>query len=419
LEVERPNPDDLSWERRDVEWEQRRLTTIQAALLLTLIYNLNGSDKIGWRYTLRAIELAKEIQLLEPPPENHSREMLCVRAYTAWGLFYWQRYDAATVYSKQVRAATDTSCSLGAFHYVQQPPVTEPPKIPLPDPLEQPKWYGELWVRYPLSQSLFPTYHGLLFKAKADFWTIINEISSLTFSPHRATSKLTVSEIFQFYQRLKAWLHNLPEPLSPAKIVLPHQLKMHMHYHHMIIDLVTPILDYAGTGSPGLSPTFTPRDIYVEAVINFETCMRIYYLRHGFEATDSFLLHFLGLLNHINMNAIETSIGSSFLESRRSTLLLLTKGIHEQSLVHFVARAILRLQVSLMRPEDVDLLGRFVEIETDKVIYGPLEQAVHTNWPLYEVGFDAKAEQRKQGRMLANSLASLSLEPRTPTQPQT
>ena len=320
-----------------------------------------------------------------------------------------------TCHNNVVRGVfTDNDCSLGAYHYLQPPPVSNPPKTPLPDPSEQPQWYGELWVRYPLSQSLLPTYHGLLFKAKADFWSIINELSLLTFTSHGSTSKLTVGEIFQFYGRLKGWLHNLPEPLTPKKIVLPHQLKMHMHYHHMLIDLVTPVLDY--TGAPGVPLAFTPRDIYVEAVIHFETVMRLYYLRHGFEATDSFLLHFLGLLNYINMTAIETSMGSSFLEPRRSTLLLLTKGIHDQSRIHFVARAILRLQVSLMRLEDVELLKQFVEIETDKVIYGPLEQAVHTNWPMYEIGLEAKAEQARQGRTLATSLASLTLETPTPTQ---
>ncbi len=96
LEVERPfrNPDDPSWERRDTEWEQTRLTTIQTALILNIIHNLNGSDKIGWRYTLKAIELADEIQLFGPPPKRYGREMLCVRAYTAWELFCWQRYVA-------------------------------------------------------------------------------------------------------------------------------------------------------------------------------------------------------------------------------------------------------------------------------------------------------------------------------------
>ncbi|KAK3899213.1 hypothetical protein C8A05DRAFT_46654 [Staphylotrichum tortipilum] len=408
-EEERPfkHPNDLDWERKNREWEQGRLTTIQAAQLLNLVYNLNGSDKIGWRYTLRAIEMAHEIQLMRPPQDRHTPEMQCVRAYTAWGLFCWQ--------------------SLGCYHYLKPPPLIEPPDIPLPDPLQQPQWYGELWVRYPLNQSRLSTCHGLLFKAKADFWTIINELASFTFSPNGSPSKLAVNHVSKFYYKLKAWMHDLPEPLTPKKIVFPQQLKLHMHYHHMLIDLVTPFIDYPSRAGSAQ----TPREIHTQAVTHFETLMRLYYLRHGFEATDSFLLHFLGLLNYMTMTAIESSAASeqpsagkaatsssssstttpSLLEARRSSLLLLTKGIHDQSRVHFVARAILRMQVCSMRPEDVELLRQFVEIETDRLIYGPLEQAVHTDWPVYEVGLEAKAEQRRQGRMLASRLASLELEP--------
>ncbi|KAK4128133.1 hypothetical protein N657DRAFT_564260 [Parathielavia appendiculata] len=391
-ERERPfrNPANPSWERRDREWELSRLTTIQAAALLTLAYNLNGSDKIGWRFTQRAIEMADEIQLLGPPLEHHDRDTQCARAYTAWGLFCWQ--------------------SLSSYHYAKPPPLKESPKVPLPDPSNEPQWYGELWLKYPLSHTPLPTYHGFLFKAKADFWTIINEVSMLTFSHHRSPSKLSVNQTLLFYNRLTAWLHNLPEALTAKKIVLPQQLKMHMHYQNVLIDIMTPILDYT-CGSACAQLIQTPRDIYTEAVIHFETLLRLYYLRHGFEATDTFLLHFLAFLNHMTMNAIETSTGSSYLEARRSTLLLLTKGMHDQSRACFVARAILRLQVSAMRPEDVCLVKQFLEIEeADQFMSGPLEQAVLTDWPVYEVGLEARGEQRRRGRTLASSLASLSLE---------
>lgn len=270
-------------------------------------------------------------------------------------------------------------------------------------------------MRYPLTQSPVPTHHGLLFKAKADFWTIVNEFSLLTFSHHRSPSKLSVNQVFAFYNRLRAWLHGLPEPLTPKNVVLPAQLKLHMQYNHILIDLFTPILCY--TGSDGVQLAKTPHDIYSEAITHLETLLRLYYLRHGFEAFDSFLLHYLGFLNHITMSAVDKSTGSSFLESRRSTLLLLTKGIHDQSRIVFVATAILRLQVRLLRPEDVELLKRFVEIETDEIISRPLEQAVHTDWPVYEVGLEAKADLFKQGRTLASSLASLSLESSTTPSP--
>ncbi|KAK4101616.1 hypothetical protein N658DRAFT_558748 [Parathielavia hyrcaniae] len=391
-ERDRPfkNPADPSWERRDREWELSRLTTIQAAALLTLAYNLNGSDKIGWRFTQTAIEMADEIQLLGPLLEHHDGEVQCARTYTAWGLFFWQ--------------------SLSSYHYAKPPPLKTPPQVPLPDPLSEPQWYGELWLKYPLSQTRLPTYHGLLFKAKADFWTILNEVSSLTFSHHGSPSTLPVNKTLLFYNKLTAWLHNLPEPLTPKKIVLPQHLKLHMHYHNVLIDIMTPILDHS-CGSACAQLIQTPQDIYTEAVIHLETIVRLYYLRHGFEATDSFLLHFLAFLNHMTMNAIETSTGSSYLEARRSTLLLLTKGMHDQSRACFVARAILRLQVSAMRPEDVGLVRRFLEIEeADQVsLCGPLEQAMVTDWPVYEVGLEARDELRRRGRTLASSLASLSI----------
>lgn len=93
-ELERPVslPNDPHGERRLREWEERRLTTIQAGLLLNVLYLFNGSDKIGWRYSLRAIEMAHEINLFAPTPPEMDREMRNVREYTAWVVFMWQRY---------------------------------------------------------------------------------------------------------------------------------------------------------------------------------------------------------------------------------------------------------------------------------------------------------------------------------------
>lgn len=247
-----------------------------------------------------------------------------------------------------------------------------------------------------------------MFKAKADFWVIVNDFMLLAFFDRRAPSKLSVCQIYAFYNRMRAWIDGLPASLTPKKIVLPHQLKLHMHYHLILIDLFRPILSY--TAYDGVQRTKMPRDIYSEAATHLETLIRLYYLRHGFEALDCFLIHFLGTLSHMTMDAVASSTDCSLLESRRSTLLLLTKGMHDQSRSFFVAKAVFRLQVSLMRPQDVDLLKRFVEIGADELIYGPLEHVVRSDWPVYEVGLEAKAEHFRQGKSLASSLASLSLQ---------
>lgn len=312
-------------------------------------------------------------------------------------------------------ALADGHCSLQSYHYLKPPCIKEPPKTPLPDPMEQPQWYGELWVMYPLNQSPLPTYHGLLFKAKADYWTIITEFLLLSLSRPRATARLPVHKILGFYNRLRAWLHGLPEPLTPKKIVLPHQLKLHMHYYIIMIDLFSPSMDH--DGSDGARLGRMPHDVYFESVTRLETLLRLYYLRHGFEAFDSFLIHFLGTLNHLSMNAIESNADHAYLEPHRSTVVLITKGIYDQGQCHFTARAVLRLQVSLMRPEDVELLRRHVEMEEEQLMYGPLEQAVCSDWPVYEIGLEAKAEQWRKGKKFSSSLASLSLGPNTSPAP--
>jgi len=60
--------------------------------MLAVIYALNGSDKVGWRYTLRAVEMAYEIDLFQPRPDMEIQAQ-CVWDYTAWAVFIWQRYE--------------------------------------------------------------------------------------------------------------------------------------------------------------------------------------------------------------------------------------------------------------------------------------------------------------------------------------
>ena len=66
------------------------LTTLQAALLIGLLFDLCGMDKIGWTYALQAIAMAHDLKLFEPSTNIKSNRMRHSRDFTAWGLFYWQ-----------------------------------------------------------------------------------------------------------------------------------------------------------------------------------------------------------------------------------------------------------------------------------------------------------------------------------------
>ncbi|KAA8632821.1 hypothetical protein SMACR_02850 [Sordaria macrospora] len=395
-ELERPIPmlNDPHGERRLREWEERRLTTIQAGLLLNVLYLFNGSDKIGWRYSLRAIDMAHEINLFGAAQPEMDREMRNVREFTAWIVFTWQ--------------------SINSYHYFRAPIMRHPPQVPLPDPIENPQWYGEIWVKYPGSQSRFPTHLGFMFKAKAQLWTIMNDLSLLSFRDGGLPLKMSSSQVLEFYNRLVNWLHQLPEPLSPRKIVTPHQMKLHMHFYFILINMLRPIVtsEWRNGIPPGKTiPPCTPHDAYLNATILFETLIRIYYLRHGFEALDSFLMQFLGALAYMTIDAIAQNPSAPHVETLRSTALLATKGMWEQAQSLYVARAVLRLLASAMRPEDVQLLKKFANVEAETDIYAaPLEQPVQSDWPTYVVRLDQNPDTVRLGKTLSSKLERLSLD---------
>jgi hypothetical protein len=68
-----------------------KLTTVHAGLLLNLVYNVNGHDKIGWTFTLRAVAIAHELALFHPSPDIKNKRLREGRDFTAWAIFSWQR----------------------------------------------------------------------------------------------------------------------------------------------------------------------------------------------------------------------------------------------------------------------------------------------------------------------------------------
>ncbi|KAK3330184.1 hypothetical protein B0H66DRAFT_48791 [Apodospora peruviana] len=368
-------PNDPDWDHKVMDWELGRLAAIQSGPLMSLIYNYNGSDKIGWRYGVQACQMASEIQLFSPRKE-FGCEMQNVRDYTAWQLYIFQ--------------------GTHRYHCFRPPLIKEPPETPLPDPIAYPDWYGgELWVKYPLSRSRSPTHHGLTIKAKTELLTICIELASVAFEDSESHAGLPMDTIIGFYDRLVEWQANLPEPLTPRKIAMPHHMKLHMYYNSIMINLLQPIMmrDWSdGARSDRARPRKSPRDAYLDAKMFLETTIRLYYLRHGFEATDPFMLQFLISLTQLTIDTINADRHSPTVDESRATLLLTTKGLYDQGRSLYVVRAILCIQIGLMLPEDVERLRHFAKIEAGKEIYAPLVQPIHSDWVPYTVGHDENAE---------------------------
>lgn len=300
------------------------------------------------------------------------------------------------------------------YHCFKAPLISDPPLSPLPDPSRYPDWYGELWVRYPLGPPRSPTYHGLVVKARADLLSICVEFASVAFRNPERREQLSVRQILGFYTRLTDWRDKLPEPLTPRKIVLPNQLKLHMYYNFTLVNMLRPIImhDWSDGAlsdrapAPALPmPPKSPRDAYLDAKIHYETAIRLYYLRHGFEALDPFVGQFLASLTQLTVDTIKADPRSPDVKEWRSTVLLAAKGIYDYSRSIYVMRAVLRLQIGLMLPGDVEKLKHFARIDAQNEIHAPLEQPIHSNWSMYAVGYNQRPEN------LTSLLGSMSLGP--------
>lgn len=248
-----------------------------------------------------------------------------------------------------------------------------------------------------------------MIKARADLLTICIEFANVAFRECASPVEgLPVGLIFKFYKRLIRWREGLPDPLTPKKIVMPNHLKLHMYYNLILVNILQPIVQKASDLSLShwtCPPHKSPHDAFLDAKIHLETALRLYYLRHGFETPDPFLGQFLSSLTKLMFDAIREDPDSPFVEEWRSTILLIAKGIYDQSRSIYVMRGLLQVQIGLMEPRDVERLKHFARIETDREIHAPLEERIRSAWAAMSVGYEDNPEN------LSRQLDNLSLGP--------
>ncbi|KAI1213704.1 uncharacterized protein F4807DRAFT_449741 [Annulohypoxylon truncatum] len=351
----------------ELEQETPTITTVQAAAIINLVYNLNGIDELGWVYTHKSFGMAQKISLFTPNPEE-STEWQMVAGVTAWCLFNWQ--------------------ALITFHTFQPPVINDPPSRPLPDVDEEPAYYGEILVKYPFGKEPVRIYNGSVFKAISQFRVILNDITKSFFNPSRTYSPISFEAAIEFRSKLRIWYEDLPQPLQARHIVLPCHLKIHIHYHIVLISLFEPHL-HTDNAYNGVNPDM----IVSQSRICFETLMRIYYLRHGFECLDTTLVQFLHLLGFSTLDEISvTENGSAANEAIRSTLMLCAKGLWEQGQNYYLSEAVFRMLRQSMSVEDVTILGDIVEVEDGDGPLNLMAQELRSRWP---IGAFSKADDSK------------------------
>ncbi|KAL2148920.1 hypothetical protein VTH82DRAFT_1606 [Thermothelomyces myriococcoides] len=274
-----------------------RLTTIHAALCLIVRYGADGSDKIAVPFVIKALELANRMELFTRREKGNSR-MSIARAYTAWAVFGYHGL---------------------VFYYMHKEPwITKPPATPLPDYSSIRNFTGEVYLQYPIQPNPTPAHFGASFLAQIGLNTImleINKAASSAGSP--GTAPPTLAQAIQLYKKLNDWHKALLDVLQPSKIVMPHHLQIHMEYCLVLINLFEPWMSGpdADTAVPIDSDNeekwkeyqergTTVREIGMRARARLETLVRLYYLRHSFDALDVILVMFLLLLGSISARTL-------------------------------------------------------------------------------------------------------------------
>ncbi|KAI2468404.1 hypothetical protein F4781DRAFT_269312 [Annulohypoxylon bovei var. microspora] len=353
-------PDNLGYRflaeaRRLFELDQANpaITTVQAGAIIHLTCNTNGIDDISWHYIHKSLEIAQGLSLFSPSLDE-AREWQVAAATTAWSLFNWQAF--------------------ATFHTFRQPIVEDPPNRPLPDVDDISAWYGETWVRYPHSKEPVPILGGLLFREICQFRLIMNEIAKISFGHPNHPGPMLFDTALEFRSKLVAC----------------------MHYHVLLISLFEPFLqmDYIGSET-------SPAQIVGHSKACFETLVRIYYLRHGFESLDSALIQFLHLLGFSALrDTSSVEKGSMEYETLRSTLMLCAKGLREQGRNCYVSEAVFRLFKQSVSEEDDLLLSGNTEMEEG---HGPLDhmvQEVRSQWPIGSFSMTGDTEECTLTRFL-------------------
>ncbi|KAF5973738.1 hypothetical protein FBULB1_8122 [Fusarium bulbicola] len=338
----------------EMEIGNARLTTIQAAIVLSIVHDANGSDEVGRSYLTQAVAAAHAIHLFSTPTTNSDDAEHNARAFTAWALFGLQ--------------------AVHSFHVFKAPLLSMPPCIQLPT-LDD--CYGDFGLHYPSAKGPVSVNYAHTFRTFSEFRLIMNDVAAVFFSGFENTPETTVDRIKGFCIRLDSWYRNLPPGLKATEISFPWQLKLHMHYYNLTVYLLETL---RMTTAPALVDDSVNK-VLSDAKIKMETLLRLYYQRHGFESYDIFIIILLAFIGFMHAKTLETS-ETIDLESRRSSVVLVVKGLGDQSINCYLAKVVFRLLRGSIGSENDSLLKEVGIVEEGGEEEKAMEQQVNSSWPI-------------------------------------
>ncbi|KAM0513443.1 hypothetical protein ACHAPE_007907 [Trichoderma viride] len=378
------NPESLTYRfiaetRRlwELETEEKTITKVQAAMLVTTQYSKNGMDRIGWSYFVQAMATSEQMGLFTTYLRPSRPKWRAAQEITAWIM----------------------------FSYHTPPLITARPALALPDNLEA---YGEIWIKYPTASAPVPLHLGQILKANIEFGIILHGIiRSLFPSPSALEEKkmlLSVTQATEHHSRLRKWYEQLPSYLSSQNLILPVHFDMHMHYWFItarLFEQVSVIEDGEDTNSPPMEES--TGEIIANALANLQTLIRLYYSCHGNDTYDMFLVAMCSYIGFGALHAISLldESASAVRQGHEGTALLCAGVLHDQSTNAYIFDIIFRLMQQSLPPTVAAELVRFFHIsDVNQSKMAVILRHVQSSWPITVAMKPSGTEDRRLDSLL-------------------
>lgn len=140
-----------------------------------------------------------------------------------------------------------------------------------------------------------------------------------------------------------------------------------------------------------------------ELTRSIKILVRLYYLRHGFEAVDSLINHYLSLLTFMTYAAIESHGDPTSLQSLQSTIVLVTLGLRDQSQSYYLGHLVFKAVRGGMRAEEGSLIDRLIGHGRGVGKHPPKEWQAQSIWAVDFGSIVEDVEKRTLSQLLKNS----------------
>ena len=160
------------------------------------------------------------------------------------------------------------------------------------------------------------------------------------------------------------------------------------------------------------------RNLLNHATLNFEILLRLYFLRHGYNCSDTYLTHTLATLAFASIGRLnsysESNDSSGGPDEIRSTIFLTAKGLVDQGKSHYIPYTIFEVIKRQLHAEDVTTLLGLLDTRDAVPASSQLRtEHIQAQYPINILDMTNHPEQNRLGNMIKN-FSTIALEAQSP-----